>query len=75
MIEQSSARPILMMRLIASRLGTGSAPGSPRQTGHTLVLGAASKRAGHPQNIFDSVDNSTWVSRPITASQLTGHLL
>src|SRR5580765_3621220 len=54
---------------IAFRFGTGSAPGSPRHTGHTSVLGGApNHRAWQPQNIFDSVLSSTWVSMPMTSS-------
>ena len=39
----------------ARRFSTGNAPGSPRQTGHTLAFGAAPKRVAHPQKIFVSV--------------------
>jgi len=35
----------------AWRLRTGSAPGNPRQTGQTLVLGGAPKLVGQPQKI------------------------
>jgi len=53
---------------IAARLTTGSEPGRPRQTGHTCVFGSAPNVVGEPQNIFDAVPSSTWVSRPITGS-------
>jgi len=46
---------------------TGIAPGYPRQTGHTLVFGAAPKRVLQAQNIFDWVLSWTWTSRPIEA--------
>ena len=49
---------------------TGSAPGSPRQTGHTFVLGAAPKPVGHAQKIFVRSPVGTCTSRPITASYL-----
>src|SRR4051812_44085636 len=49
---------------------TGSAPGSPRQTGHTLVLGAAPKLVEQPQKIFEAVNNWTWTSSPMTGSYL-----
>ena len=58
-----------MASSIALRFGTGSAPGKPRQTGQTSVFGGApNHRAWHPQNIFDSVRSSTWVSIPMTSS-------
>src|SRR5438445_2978208 len=58
-----------MASSIARRFGTGSAPGRPRQTGHTSVFGEApNQRAWQPQNIFDSVLSSTWVSIPMTSS-------
>ena len=54
---------------IAFRFGTGSAPGSPRHTGHTSVFGGApNQRALQPQNIFDAVASSTCVSIPMTSS-------
>jgi hypothetical protein len=37
------------------RLSTGSTPGSPKQTGHTWLLGAAPKAVAHPQKIFEAV--------------------
>lgn len=44
---------------IAALLGTGSAPGSPRQTGQVCVLGAAPNSSLQPQNILvSSVVNS-----------------
>ena len=52
----------------ARRFVTGSDPGRPRQTGQTSVFGGAPKRLGQPQNIFVSVESSTWVSRPMTTS-------
>src|SRR4029077_5834080 len=49
---------------------TGSAPGSPRHTGQTLVFGGAPKRVEHEQKIFDAVSSCTWTSRPMTGSYL-----
>ena len=54
------------MPSIASSFGTGRAPGRPRHTGQTLVLGSAPNSTAQPQNIFDRVRSSTWVSMPIT---------
>src|SRR4051794_30034217 len=59
------------MRIVASmaaRLATGSAPGRPRQTGQTWVLGSAPNAVGQPQNILVLVPSSTCVSRPMTGS-------
>src|SRR5207253_6596305 len=47
---------------------TGNAPGRPRHTGQTCVLGGAPKDVGHPQNILVAVFSSTCTSRPITGS-------
>src|ERR1700674_949593 len=47
---------------------TGSAPGSPRQTGQTLVFGGDPKRVEHEQKILDAVRSCTWTSRPMTGS-------
>src|SRR5216684_499375 len=52
----------------ALRFSTGKAPGSPRQTGHTFVLGGSPKRVEHEQKIFDAVSNCTWTSSPMTGS-------
>ena len=41
----------------AFRFSTGKAPGIPRQTGQTFVLGAAPKRVEQEQKIFDAVSN------------------
>jgi len=67
-IEQFSARPILIVDSIATSFTTGSAPGSPRHTGQVCVFGAAPNSVEQPQNIFDTVPSSTWVSRPNTGS-------
>src|SRR5271157_3557600 len=49
---------------------TGSAPGSPRHTGQTLLLGCAPKLVGQPQKILVAVASWTCTSRPITGSYL-----
>src|SRR3982751_2327059 len=67
-MSQFSARPIRMVASIASRLAAGSAPGRPRQTGQTWVLGSAPNPVRQPQNIFVFVPSSTCVSRPMTGS-------
>jgi hypothetical protein len=56
------------MYSIAFSFGTGRDPGSPRHTGHTLVFGGTPNSLRQPQNIFVSVESSTWHSRPITDS-------
>src|SRR5262245_54222128 len=52
----------------AARFSTGSAPGSPRHTGHTCVLGGAPNVVLQPQKIFDAVRSWAWISRPMTGS-------
>src|SRR3954468_10358568 len=65
---QCNAKPMRMANSTACRLSTGSEPGSPRQTGHTLVLGSAPKALRHPQNSFVAVLSSQWTSSPMTVS-------
>ena len=57
-----------MIDAMASRLGTGSVPGWPRQTGQTLVLGSSPNPLRQPQNILVRVESSTWHSNPMTVS-------
>jgi hypothetical protein len=66
---QFRARPIRTADSSAFSLSTGSAPGRPRQTGHTWVFGAAPKTVEQPQNILVTVLSSTWTSRPSTGSK------
>src|SRR5260370_5320576 len=47
---------------------TGSAPGSPRHTGHTFVLGGTPNLVEHPQKILVFVSRCTCTSSPITGS-------
>src|SRR6266487_2259111 len=54
----------------ACRFSTGSAPGIPRHTGHTLLLGSEPKTLGQPQKILLLVSSCTCTSRPITVSYL-----
>src|SRR5205085_10194194 len=49
-------------------LSTGSAPGNPRQTGQTLVLGGAPNCVEQPQKILVWVSSCTCTSRPMTGS-------
>ena len=53
----------------AFRFSTGKAPGIPRHTGQTFVLGAAPKRVEQEQKIFDAVSNWTCTSSPMTGSK------
>src|SRR6266496_2910364 len=46
----------------------GSAPGRPRHTGQTFVLGGAPNAVEQPQNILDTVRSCTCVSSPMTVS-------
>src|ERR1700682_3237861 len=69
-MAQFRAKPALMASSTAWRLNTGNAPGKPRQTGHTFVLGGAPKLVGQPQKILVLVASCTWTSRPMTTSYL-----
>ena len=62
------ARPMRMADSTAVSLTTGSAPGSPRQTGQTFEFGSAPKFVPQPQNILDAVFSSMWTSSPMTGS-------
>src|SRR5579872_2939749 len=53
------------------RFNTGSAPGRPRHTGQTLVLGGSPKRFAQEQNILLAVRSWTWTSSPMTGSYLS----
>src|SRR5215831_19345609 len=52
----------------AFRFSTGNAPGRPRHTGQTLLLGGAPNRVEHPQKILVCVRSWTCTSSPITGS-------
>ena len=65
---QCVARAALSASVTAWRFRTGSAPGSPRQTGQTLVLGSSPNRLRQPQNSFVAVRSWQWTSRPMTGS-------
>lgn len=54
----------------ALRLSTGNAPGRPRQTGQTLVLGGFPNFVEQEQKIFVAVRSWTWTSSPMTGSYL-----
>src|SRR6202789_3217073 len=47
-------------------LSTGSAPGRPRQTGQTWVLGSPPYSLMQPQKALERVSSWTWTSRPMT---------
>src|SRR3990172_10706278 len=63
---QPVARAALIASVTAWRESTGRAPGSPRQTGQTLVLGSSPKRFRQGQKSLDLVSSWQWTSRPIT---------
>ena len=63
---QLRARPALIAYATAWRFSTGSFPGSPRQTGHTCVLGVPPNAVLQPHQTFASVSSSAWISSPIT---------
>src|SRR5580765_2688625 len=69
-MRQFSAMAARVANSTALRFNTGKAPGSPRQTGHTFVLGASPKRVEQEQNILVEVRSGTCTSSPITGSDL-----
>jgi hypothetical protein len=66
---QPVARAARMASVTAWRLSTGSAPGRPRHTGHTLVLGGSPNRLRQAQKILVAVRSWTWTSSPMTGSK------
>ena len=66
---QPSASPARIAKSTAVRFRTGSAPGSPRQTGQMWVFGSAPNAALQPQKIFDAVSSCAWTSSPMTDSK------
>jgi hypothetical protein len=52
----------------AFSLTTGSAPGSPRETGVVALFGSSPKDCGAPSNILVAVPSSTCTSIPMTGS-------
>src|SRR2546426_12110348 len=67
-IRQLRAWPSLIVHSTAVALGTGSAPGYARQTGHVRVFGSPPNPASQPQNILVRVFSCTWISSPMTGS-------
>jgi hypothetical protein len=67
-MSQCSASPMRIVDSIAWAFTDRQAPGRPRHTGQTCVFGSAPNVVSHPQNIFEAVPSSTWVSRPMTGS-------
>src|SRR4051812_15808156 len=65
---QPSASAVLTAISTASPLMTGSEPGSPRQTGQTLVFGGCPKCVLQPQKSLVFVSSCAWTSSPITTS-------
>ena len=51
---------------------TGSAPGSPRQTGQTWLFGGEPNAVLQPQKILVSVRSWAWISSPMTGSNDMG---
>src|SRR6266513_3427513 len=69
-ISQFSAMAANTANSTALRFSTGKAPGSPRQTGQTFVLGGSPNRVEHEQKIFVTVRSCTCTSSPLTGSYL-----
>src|SRR5436305_881035 len=68
-ILQPNAFPARIAIDTALSFSAGNAPGSPRHTGHTSVLGGAPKAVEQPQKIFVLVRSWACTSSPITGSQ------
>ena len=55
----------------AALLNVGSAPGRPRTTGSVSELGGAPNVIADDENALEWVASWTWISRPITGSQVS----
>src|SRR5690349_4450887 len=65
---QFSARAARIARATACSLSAGSAPGRPRQTGHTLLFGGAPNSVEQQQNALVRVESWTCTSSPTIIS-------
>src|SRR6218665_1328705 len=63
-------RPNFTALRTAPLLSTGSTPGMPRSISEAWVLGSAPKVVAEPEKILDWVLSWTWISRPMTTSQV-----
>src|SRR5712692_375120 len=70
LIRQFSAVAASTANSTAFRLRTGNAPGKPRQTGQTLVLGGLPKWVEQEQKILVAVRSWTCTSSPMSGSYL-----
>jgi hypothetical protein len=70
LMRQFSAMAASVANSTAFLFNTGSAPGSPRQTGQTLVFGGSPKRVEQEQKILVAVSSWMWTSSPMTGSYL-----
>ncbi len=68
-ILQPKALPALTAMATAASFKDGSAPGSPRHTAQTCVLGGAPKAVLQGQKIFERVRSCACTSRPMTGSK------
>ena len=66
---QFNARAARIPNSNARLFTTGSTPGYPQSMTFVFVFGSAPKCAGDGENIFESVFNSTWHSKPIIVSK------
>jgi hypothetical protein len=64
-MAQFSATPVRMVSSTALRLGTGNAPGKPKQTGQTRVFGGWPYSTAQPHHIFVRVRRWTCISMPM----------
>src|SRR6266446_10241303 len=66
---QPNAFPARTAISTAARFSAGSAPGRPRHTGHTCVLGGAPNAVEQEQKILLWVSSCACTSSPMTGSQ------
>src|SRR5712691_11347597 len=69
-MRQFSAVAARTANSTAFRFRTGNAPGRPKQTGQTFVLGGSPKRVEQEQKILVAVRSWTCTSSPMTGSYL-----
>src|SRR6202140_4354105 len=67
-MRQFSAMAASTANSTALRFSTGKAPGKPKHTGQTFVLGGSPKRVEQEQKILVAVRSWTCTSSPMTGS-------
>src|SRR5699024_2500133 len=72
-MSQFNAMDAFIPSFTASLFKTGNVPGYPKSFGLMFSFGSFPNLFGLEENIFESVFNSTWTSKPIIVSNFIVH--